>query len=186
MDTTLVKTIFFGLFTMYLLYISRSSLRVAGSHGFYRFFAWEAMTVLLLVNIDYWFTDPFSLLHIISWLLLLASLLLVGSGVLMIRSKGKPTAQREDGALYTFEKTSALVTSGIYRYIRHPLYSSLLFLAWGIFLKEISWYSVGGIIFSSIFLILTAKADESECIRYFGSSYETYMLHTKKFIPFLY
>jgi protein-S-isoprenylcysteine O-methyltransferase Ste14 len=37
------------------------------------------------------------------------------------------------------EKTTILVTTGAYRYIRHPLYSSLLFLAWGIFFKAPSW-----------------------------------------------
>ena len=35
---------------------------------------------------------------------------------------------RENAALLELEKTSRLVTVGLYRYIRHPLYSSLLFL----------------------------------------------------------
>jgi len=65
-----------------------------------------------------------------------------------------------------------IVTSGIYRYIRHPLYSSLLFLAWGAFLKDISVSSTSLIFISTVFLVATAKADETECIQFFGSAYE--------------
>ena len=144
------------------------------------------MAALLLVNIDMWLVHPFSFLHIISWILLLFSLLLVGCGVSMIRTAGKPNAERQDETLLAFEKTSLLVTSGIYKYIRHPLYSSLLMLAWGIFLKDISWLSTCLVVLSSLCLELTANADEAECIRTFGSSYREYRGHTKKFIPFLY
>ena len=34
---------------------------------------------------------------------------------------------------FKFEQTGHLVTAGIYRYIRHPLYSALLLLAWPLF-----------------------------------------------------
>jgi protein-S-isoprenylcysteine O-methyltransferase Ste14 len=186
MDAGIVKLLLFGIVSMCLLYFSRASIRIVRSHGFYRFFAWETMTALLLLNIDVWFSHPFSILQIISWVLLILSLLLLGSGVYMIRSIGSPTTQRQDDTLLTFEKTSVLVTSGIYRYIRHPLYSSLLFLAWGAFLKDISWLSICLTVLSTICLELTAKADEAECIRYFGSSYREYVVHTKMFIPFLF
>jgi protein-S-isoprenylcysteine O-methyltransferase Ste14 len=36
------------------------------------------------------------------------------------------------------------------------------------------------------FLIATARADEAECIRFFGASYEQYLERTKMFIPFLF
>jgi len=49
---------------------------------------------------------------------------------------GKPGMNRDNKALYQFEKTSELIDTGIFKYIRHPLYSSLLFLTWGIFLKN--------------------------------------------------
>jgi len=37
-----------------------------------------------------------------------------------------------------------------------------------------------------LFLFATAKADEAECIRFFGSSYQAYMKQTKMFVPFLF
>jgi protein-S-isoprenylcysteine O-methyltransferase Ste14 len=88
--------------------------------------------------------------------------------------------------LLAFEKTSALVTTGIYRHIRHPLYSSLLLLIWGAFFKSPTWLGAGLALAASLCLILTAKADEVECINYFGESYREYMKKTKKFIPFLF
>ena len=97
----------------------------------------------------------------------------------------QPGDQREERPLVAFEKTTALVTVGAYRYIRHPLYSSLLFLAWGIFFKDPSW--AGGLLAmaASLFLVVTARAEEAEDRRYFGETYQKYMQETKMFIPFL-
>ena len=60
MDTGIVKLFLFSIVTICLLYFSQASLRVVRSHGFYRFFAWEAITALILVNIGLWFSHPFS------------------------------------------------------------------------------------------------------------------------------
>jgi protein-S-isoprenylcysteine O-methyltransferase Ste14 len=84
-----------------------------------------------------------------------------------------------------FEKTTALVTSGIYAYIRHPLYSSLLLLTWGIFFKAPSLVGATLVLVAMAFLIATSRADEQECIRFFGTEYKDYMLKTKRFIPYL-
>ena len=88
--------------------------------------------------------------------------------------------------MVAFEKTTALVTVGIYRYIRHPLYSSLLFLAWGIFFKDPSW--PGGLlaVVATLFLVATARVEEAENVRFFGEEYKEYMKQTKMFIPFLF
>jgi protein-S-isoprenylcysteine O-methyltransferase Ste14 len=179
------KLAVFILFSVLLLYISRKSLRVVRSHGFYRFFAWEAMLALLLINIGKWFIDPLSAWQIASWISLLASLILLINGGVLLLKVGKPDKRYRDDTLLDFEKTSVLVTSGIYRYIRHPLYGSLLFFAWGMFLKDVSWLPAGLVALATIFLFATAKADEIECIRFFGSSYEEYMTRTKMFVPFL-
>jgi protein-S-isoprenylcysteine O-methyltransferase Ste14 len=122
----------------------------------------------------------------VSWMFLLVSLFLLGQGLYLICSAGKPGGKRQDDTLLSFEKTSALVTSGIFRYIRHPLYGSLLFLAWGALLKELNAYSVCLVLGATFFLVKTAKADEAECVRYFGSSYEEYMRRTKMFVPLLF
>ncbi|MBN1451181.1 MAG: isoprenylcysteine carboxylmethyltransferase family protein [Anaerolineales bacterium] len=181
------KPIAFVIATGLLVYISRASLRQAGSHGFYRFFAWESILVLFLLNVEKWFVDPFSWHQLIAWTLLIASLAPLAFGVQTLRGRGQPTQERPgDPSLLAFEKTTTLVTSGIYAYIRHPLYSSLLLLAWGIFFKAPNL--PGGLLalVATTFLIATARADEQECIQFFGSEYQEYMQKTKRFIPFLF
>jgi protein-S-isoprenylcysteine O-methyltransferase Ste14 len=182
----ILKLLIFIIISCCLWYLTRASVRVVGSHGFYRFFAWEAITALILLNIGMWFFHPLSILQIISWIFLISSLVLLWNGYTSIRSEGKPSEQRQDSTLLTLEKTSVLVTSGVYKYIRHPLYSSLLFLAWGVSLKDVTWLSVCMVTGATGCLVLTAKADEAECIRYFGPSYKEYMSHTKMFVPFIY
>ncbi|MBN1310020.1 MAG: isoprenylcysteine carboxylmethyltransferase family protein [Anaerolineae bacterium] len=169
-----------------IIYVSRASLLRPGSHGFYRFFAWELLVVLFLLNMRKWFVDPFSLHQIVSWSLLLFSLFPVIQGMGLLRQRGKPDEARDDAPMVGMEKTTVLVTEGIYRYIRHPLYSSLFFLGWGIFFKVPDW--LGGVlaITATIFLILTARVEEGENVRYFGSAYQEYMKRTKMFVPFLF
>jgi protein-S-isoprenylcysteine O-methyltransferase Ste14 len=169
-----------------LAYISRASLAVPRSHGFYRFFAWEGILALALLNVDVWFRNPFSWSQIISWVLLALSAFLVIHGVHLLRLMGKPDAQRDETPMISFEKTTTLVTAGAYHYIRHPLYSSLLFLAWGIFFKAPAWS--GGLLAAAVtlFLVTTVRVEEAENIRFFGEAYREYMKRTKMFIPFLF
>lgn len=176
----------FVLATVGITYLSRASLRAPGSHGFYRFFAWESLLILCLLNIRKWFATPFSPHQIVSWLLLLLSLFLVIQGMILLRLKGKPDDERNDVPMIGIEKTTALVTEGVYRYIRHPLYSSLFFLGWGVYFKSPSRTGGALALIATIFLVLTARVEEDENVRYFGEAYQTYMTRTKMFIPFVF
>ncbi len=176
----------FILATAALLYVSRASLRTRGSHGFYRFLAWEALLALFVLNVEHWFDEPFSVPQILSWVCLAVSLFLVIDGVRLLRVVGNPKASRNDAALIGFEKTTTLVTVGAYRYIRHPLYSSLLFLTWGVFLKSPSPEGGALAVLATLFLTATARVEETENIRYFGAAYREYMAQTRMFIPFLF
>jgi len=130
------NAIAFVLLSLILIYISRKSLHSPRTHGFYRFFAWEFILALFLLYIKFWFQEPFAWYQLIAWTLLFASLIPLAFGVNALKSRGKPSANREgDPSLFEFERTSQLVTSGVYKYIRHPLYSSLLLLTWGMFFK---------------------------------------------------
>ncbi len=170
-----------------LIYVSRASLRVPRSHGFYRFFAWECILALFLLNVDDWFQTPFAWYQLVSWLLLVLCLVPLILGVRTLRAGGKPVAQREaEPQLLAFEKTSALVTNGIYHYIRHPLYTSLLLLTWGIFFKALTWPGLILALGATVLLYATARADEAECLRFFGMPYQAYMKQSKRFLPFVF
>ena len=181
-----MRWMIFGILSLLLVLISGRSLQHPHSHGFYRFFAWEAILALFLLNVPFWFHKPFAWNQIIAWsLLFLCSIPLI-LGVHSLRTRGRPAKQREtDPSLLAFEKTTNLVTSGIYKYIRHPLYSSLFMLTWGIFFKSPSLLGILVACTATLFLIATARADESECTQFFGLQYQEYMRKTRMFIPYV-
>jgi protein-S-isoprenylcysteine O-methyltransferase Ste14 len=183
----MLKLLVFVIASAIIVCVSRASLCAPRSHGFYRFFAWECILVLVLLNLESWFRDPLSLHQLISWPLLIISAFLVLHGVYLLRLVGSPDSVREeDVPMLGMEKTTALVTVGAFKYIRHPLYSSLLFLAWGVFFKSPSWLGVSLALMATLFLVVTAKIEEAENVRFFGPAYQAYMERTRMFIPFLF
>jgi protein-S-isoprenylcysteine O-methyltransferase Ste14 len=182
----MIQWIVLIILTAILAVISRASLTAPNSHGFYRFFAWVAILALFILNVPFWFRNPFCITQIISWFLLVGSLFPAVWGAVLLHRAGTSNCKREDTTLFKFEKTCSLVTTGIYKYIRHPLYGSLLFLAAGIFIKHPTWFGSLLLLSAVIFLHQTAKKDEFECIGYFGPEYRAYMQRTKMFIPFLF
>ncbi len=183
---TMLQIAVFALASAGLAYVSRASLRHPRSHGFFRFWAWEVIAALAVLNAPVWFHEPLSWRQIISWLLLVVSLIPLVLGLQRLGRAGRAEEKRSDAALLGFERTAELVTTGVYRYIRHPLYSSLLLLAWGVFFKAPSWPGAALAAIATGFLVATAKAEERENVGFFGPSYEAYMRRTKMFIPFLF
>jgi len=169
-----------------LVLFSRPALRVRRTHGFYRFFAFESILALIVLAAPRWFRDPLSARQIASWLLLLSSLLLAAHGFYLLRVIGRPQGQ--------FENTTRLVTRGAYRTIRHPLYSSLLLLGWGAFLKSSSpaglrstaSLAVALALAASAALFATARVEEGENLARFGAEYAAYMKTTRMFVPWLF
>lgn len=181
----MIRITLFILCTIFLIRFSRRALCHPGSHGFYRFFVFESILLLILLNHPFWFTDPFSVLHLVSWSLLLASIFFVIQSLLLLKRKGGHSERDEMPGNLPFENTADVVEVGLYRSIRHPMYSSLLFLGWGAFFKHITPLSIGLVILVSGLLIATAKVEEQENIRFFGTKYTSYMQRTKMFIPWI-
>jgi len=182
----MIKLILFGLLSLLVTIISWRTLFNTKSHGFYRFFSWISMSWLFASNYTYWFVDPFSISQIISWILLIYSAYLVIFGMLLIKKIGKPNSIRNEKNLFGFEKTTELIDTGVFKYIRHPLYSSLIFVTWALFLKNPTMPLFVIALISTNFLYFTSRIDEKECIIYFGDKYKKYMKRTKMFIPYLF
>ena len=153
------------------------SLRYKRYHGIARFFAFESVFILTLLNYRVWFNNPFSPVHIVSWLLLFLSIYVAISGYLLLKREGKPDSN--------FENTSLLVKSGIYGYIRHPLYLSIFLLGTGILLKDPEPVQLVLGIINLIAIYITARIEEGEMITKFGNDYIMYLKETKMFIPFI-
>jgi len=102
-----------------------------------------------------------------------------------MKTKGKADRTREDKELYSFERTTALIETGIYKYIRHPLYGSLVFLTWGIFFKNTELDLLVISVLATFFFFATMLVEEKENIKYFGENYRNYMKRSKMIIPYL-
>jgi protein-S-isoprenylcysteine O-methyltransferase Ste14 len=164
-------TVFIMLFSWFL------SIKFKRYHGIVRFFAFESVFILVLLNYKVWFINPFSVLQIVSWILLSLSVYVVTTGYFLLKSKGKPDSN--------FENTSVLVKSGIYGYIRHPLYLSVFLLGTGVMLKEIGPVQIVLGIINLVAVYFTAMIEENEMISKFGDDYRAYINGTKMFIPFI-
>ncbi|MGE5420332.1 MAG: methyltransferase family protein [Chloroflexota bacterium] len=162
-------TIFIILFSWFL------SIKYKRYHGVSRFFAFESVFVLFLLNYDKWFKDPFSWNQSLSWIFLLASIYPVVSGYLLLKRKGKPEIN--------FENTSVLVKSGIYGFIRHPLYLSVFLLGTGIMLKNPGTIQIALGLVNMIAVYITSRIEEGEMIAKFGDEYRQYMKETRMFVP---
>jgi protein-S-isoprenylcysteine O-methyltransferase Ste14 len=185
-NPTLVHLVIFLVGSTGLVYLSRHALADPHQHGFPRFFAFEAILGLVVLNVGEWLVNPLSFVQLISWVLLIISAVLVISAVMALRQFGKADTTMDDPNRLAFEKTTQLVNQGPYRYIRHPMYASLLFLAWGVFLKDITILTFCLVGITTAMLYLTAVLEEVENRAYFGDRYKKYMRQTKRFIPFLF
>jgi protein-S-isoprenylcysteine O-methyltransferase Ste14 len=156
-------------------------------HGFYRFFAFELLWALILLNLRVWFRDPLSARQLVSYFLGAASIALAIEGFRLLRAIGRPSPATARGANLGFENTTALVTVGAYRFIRHPLYASLLAVVWCAWLKDpFTIASVLLALAATGFLVATAVAEEKENLESFGANYAAYMKRTRRFVPFLF
>ncbi|MEB3309577.1 MAG: isoprenylcysteine carboxylmethyltransferase family protein [Snowella sp.] len=80
---------------------------------------------------------------------------------------------------------SALVTSGVYRFVRHPIYSGVIFLAISYSIWQLSLiHAIGSIVFL-IFFDVKARKEEAWLKEKFAD-YATYQNQVKKLIPWIY
>jgi protein-S-isoprenylcysteine O-methyltransferase Ste14 len=80
-------------------------------------------------------------------------------------------------------KQHTLVTSGPYRWVRHPLYTvgSSLFVAFGMMADN--WFIAGLGILTFILMAIRTPKEEANLIEKFGDEYREYMKRTGRFFP---
>jgi protein-S-isoprenylcysteine O-methyltransferase Ste14 len=172
-----MKSLYFWGWLVFSLLLLGFTLVRTHPYRFPRFLAFESLLSLAFLNAGVWFLEPWSVHQLLSWFFLTSSLLLAVHGFRLIKTQGKPAGD--------FEDTSVLITSGAYRYIRHPLYSSLLWLGLGIFLKDPSLLGGGLLTTTVLGVVWTALVEEKHNLERFGGEYRRYAEKTKRFIPFL-
>lgn len=78
-----------------------------------------------------------------------------------------------------------LKTTGIYKFIRHPMYTSALVLFLGIVLYFQAYFSLALVAGLFIFFVIKTNSEE-RFLRNKFPEYSEYSKHSKRFFPFLY
>jgi protein-S-isoprenylcysteine O-methyltransferase Ste14 len=156
------------------------------SYQFFRFISFETLWALIVLSAPSLVRIELSPGSIIAGMLSLIAFVLGAVSILLLvsaRKSSKPP-RRQAGASRT--QAPSPVTGGPYRYIRHPIYTSLLLFAWGLTSKHFSFFSILLALAVTGLLLLTARAEELENLERFGEKYDRYMERTKMFLPGLY
>jgi protein-S-isoprenylcysteine O-methyltransferase Ste14 len=77
----------------------------------------------------------------------------------------------------------SLVTTGPYRWVRHPFYTSAAMLTLASFLAAANGFflAAGGVVF--LVLAVRTRKEEENLIARFGDDYRNYMQRTGRFVP---
>jgi protein-S-isoprenylcysteine O-methyltransferase Ste14 len=80
-------------------------------------------------------------------------------------------------------RAHTLVSSGPYRFVRHPFYDSAFLLALGGALLTANWFlfAAGGLFF--VLVVIRTRKEEENLLARFGDAYRAYMERTGRFWP---
>ena len=82
------------------------------------------------------------------------------------------------------KKSQTLVTDGLYRWIRHPMYTAFYVLHIAVFFLTANWFiGVTWVAGLTIIISLRIKTEEAMLLARFGDQYDQYMERTGRFVP---
>ena len=171
------KWIIFAVVSTVVVVMFRKELFAFRRHGPYMFLAAEGLLVLFILNGGAVFEGLFSIRQVLSWVFMLMSATFAIFGFYGLKKHGQ--------AVQDWENTTRLVQEGVFKYIRHPLYASLMLLATGMLLKDLSPEAASACIVTVCFLVVASRVEEGENAAKFGAEYQSYILNTKRYLPFV-
>ena len=172
-----MKWIIFAVVSMVIVMMFRKELFAFRRHGPYMFVAAEGLLVLFILNGGAMFEGLFTVKQGLSWVFMFTSATLAILGFYGLKKHGQ--------AVQNWENTTRLVREGVFKYIRHPLYASLMLLAVGVLLKDLSSGAASACIVTLGFLVVASRVEEGENAAKFGAEYQSYILRTKRYLPFI-
>jgi protein-S-isoprenylcysteine O-methyltransferase Ste14 len=114
-------------------------------------------------------------------------IIMVIGGIILSISRYQLNRFTYGGGSLSEEKEQNLLTEGIYKYIRHPIYFGGMIMTVGL---ELAFRSVIVLFIHTIIYLLIfndrMKKEEAVLIEKFGEEYRKYMIKTKKIIPRIY
>jgi protein-S-isoprenylcysteine O-methyltransferase Ste14 len=127
--------------------------------------------------------DPEKLHLLSTWNVAGLSLCIVGLSIAVVAAG---TLKRFYSSTLVTREDHQLITHGVYRLVRHPIYFGVLIAIMGVPVYAPSL--IGFLILSLLIpiFLFRIKMEEELLTEYFGDEYQAYRKTTKKLIPFLY
>ena len=151
---------------------------------------WVRIVVLVLVyalfraQISHWVSIyHFHFIHTSSPLIALIGLILTALGI-AFAIWARFNIGTNWGMPMSLKENRELVTSGPYKYVRHPIYSGMLLAMLGAALVVGTWWALIFVIVS-LYFFFSARSEEKTLTKEFPNEYPAYMKRTKMLIPFI-
>lgn len=161
---------------------------------FYRIFFNIVSIVLLLLILKYQFSLPKESLFQSSMITSLIGIFVFIVGVLIL---GYSFYTFNLSEFFGFQQMKAhqdsqvkeekeLVKSGLYAYVRHPLYFGVIVLLLGALLYLPYYSTLAFVLATYLYLPFGVSLEENKLVDEFGSKYKTYQKEVKMLIPFIF
>jgi len=136
-----------------------------------------ALCGLVIVGPRIWTFDQTALGSIVSAALLLSGGLMIVTGALRLGANFTAVPYPKDQA--------ALIETGPFQFVRHPMYSGAIFMALGWALLVHSWLTLGYVMVLFVFFDIKTRREE-QWLKAKFSDYAAYQKRVQKLIPFVY
>jgi protein-S-isoprenylcysteine O-methyltransferase Ste14 len=153
--------------------------------GVFILFTLRPVGLLMMAGLFAYIADPsfmaWSALAFPKWVRWLGAAIGVAAGVLMVWTLRILGGNLTDTVVTRREHT--LITSGPYRWIRHPFYAAVALMALANGLIAANWFLLvaGGLLFG--LLAVRSRREEDNLVARFGEQYRDYIRSTGRFLP---
>jgi protein-S-isoprenylcysteine O-methyltransferase Ste14 len=153
--------------------------------GPYILFTLRPLGIAVMVGLFAYMVNParmaWSSLPLPTWLRWVGVGVAVFGGALFIWTLRNLGKNLTDTVVTRREHT--LVTTGPYRWVRHPFYVAAALTLLGNSLAAANWFLLGGGMLVFTLLAIRTRIEEAELLARFGRAYEEYMGRTHRFLP---
>jgi methanethiol S-methyltransferase len=84
------------------------------------------------------------------------------------------------------DESTGLITEGVFKVVRHPIYLGVTILLVGVFLISPTWTVAVSLVLSIVYIAIGIEFEERKLRKIFGTAYDDFARGKKKFIPFVY
>jgi len=115
----------------------------------------------------------------------ISGFILVGVGLVFVLA-APITLRRNYSSTLVIRKDHKLITSGLYRVVRHPIYFGAILVALGLPIGTASWVALPPMMLLIPLVVYRMGVEERLLLEEFPEKYRAYMTKTKRIVPFLY